>query len=710
MPSIDEIIKQADNPFDKYVTGNFCGEEQNQTPIVESIHQQELAKIAKILDWVRRDHLPRTVMLAGDSGVGKSYFLKRLKQQFDNKAFFAYIAPWADSDYIWRHTLRYIVDSLMHVPENQQESQLLIMLKNISAFPESNMGSRQQFINRMRATYRSGIYKSQEFFGVLYDLNNPELNIPASEWLLGDDLDEEDLKSLGVRSAIVSEDAAQKMMRNLGIISPRPIVLCFDQLDNIPRLRNSDFLDIQALFNVNSSLHNYSRNVMAIVSIIMDTWKRNINVVQAADRARIDEEVCLKLISLDQAEELCASRLYPLHQQANPQPSSPIDPLTREWLEAKYPRGITTPRSVLAEGRKLIEEYKEKLIEEYKESLAIASPKVTQPTLRSPKPAVEQDFQATTSLRRQRTVKPDFQADFQREQADFQCEWDHEFQNNSQKITRIRHYDGPELIKMLQLALKTLGVKYIKPTLLSGSKFASCSFSYIQPDDKYWLGLVWVENPNMRSFFSLMSACDKAIQKNMSQSLYLIRNEGVGKPNTKGNQIYQRIFTGSPHVHIEPDLDSVWYLATYYNLVKKANSRELVVADKVLTLEYLEKLIRDSQILHNCPLLQKLGIAVLPVPQVSRRDDDEQNAEYQRDDIGQEVKDFVLDLVTTNQLIGRNILIENACSQFPQVKSAEVEQVIQQLCQEKIVKIVNPKAPLEQQSICWVVPDATGRV
>ena len=112
-------------------------------------------------------------------------------------------------------------------------------------------------------------------------------------------------------------------------------------------------------------------------------------------------------------------------------------------------------------------------------------------------------------------------------------------------------------------------------------------------------------------------------------------------------------------------------------------------------------------------MLQKLGI-------VSPRKDDEQNppkgdrvvpAIAKRDNIGQEVKDFVLDLVTKKyQLIGRNILIENACSQFPQVKSAEVEQLIQELCQEKIVRIVNPKAPLEQQSICWVVPDATGRV
>ena len=604
MPSIDQIIKQADNPFDKYVTGNFCGEKLDRSPIVESIHQQELGLIAKVLDWVRKDHRPRTVMLAGDSGMGKSYLLKRLKQLFDNKAFFAYIDPWADSDYIWRHTLRYTVDSLMHGPENQPESQLLVMLKNISADSSLMRGDRKQFINQLRATYRSGIYNAKEFFGVLYDLNNPELRIAASDWLRGDDLDEEDLNSLKVKKAINSEDAAQKMMKNLGIISPRPIVLCFDQLDNIPRLPNSNLLDLQALFNVNSSLHTYARNFMAIVSIITQTWKRNINVeVQSADRARIDVVVRLRPISLDRAEELWASRLYPLHQQANPKPASPLYPLTRQWLEKKIPQGKTTPRYVLAEGRKLIEEYKETLV--------IASPKVTQPTLRSPKPAkVTQQTPTHSEL----SVKPDFQAAFQRE-------WDHEFQNNSQKITRIGHYDGPELINMLQSALKALQIEGIKPKLLSSSAtFASYSLSYQPPDRQGRVGLVWAEKKHLNSFSSLMNVCEQAIQKNMCQALYLIRNEGVGQPKHKGNQIYQKIFTGSPHRHIKPALNSVLYLATYYELVKKANSLELVVGNKVMTLAYLEKLIRDSLILHNCPLLQDLGI-------VPRKNELEQNTE-----------------------------------------------------------------------------------
>ena len=156
-------------------------------------------------------------------------------------------------------------------------------------------------------------------------------------------------------------------------------------------------------------------------------------------------------------------------------------------------------------------------------------------------------------------------------------EWDREFQNNSQKITRIGHYDGPELIKMLQLALKALQIEGIKSKLLAVSpKFASYSFSYQPPEGQGRVGVVWVETPNMGGFWNLMNACEQGIQKNLCQALYLIRNKGVGKAKNKGNQIYQKIFTCSPHRHIKPDLNSVLYLATYYNLVKKANSKELV--------------------------------------------------------------------------------------------------------------------------------------
>ena len=115
--------------------------------------------------------------------------------------------------------------------------------------------------------------------------------------------------------------------------------MCFDQLDNIPRLPDN-YLDLQALFNVNTSIHNrYPSNFLVIISIVTNTWKHHRDRIQPADKVsgRINQELSLKPITLDEAEAIWASRLYPLHQQANSQPSSPIFPLTRQELEKKVP-------------------------------------------------------------------------------------------------------------------------------------------------------------------------------------------------------------------------------------------------------------------------------------------------------------------------------------------------------------------------------------
>lgn len=670
MPSIDEILQQGLNPFDtvSFTTGNFWQEQQDHSPSINSIHARELASIAAVLEQVAKDHRPRTIMLTGDSGSGKSYLLKRLKQEFNSQAFFAYIGPWADSNYIWRHTLRHTVDSLMKVPKYQEDSQLVLWMKSLSAFSDGSLmkrllGERKQFINDLRETCPSGIYNAKEFFGVLYDLNNPKLKMTAYDWLRGDDLDPDDLKALGVKKAIDSEDAAQNILSNFGIISAdtNPIVLCFDQLDNIPRLEDG-FLDLQALFNVNSSIHNYSpNNFLVIVSTIKNTWKRNSEMVQSADRVRISETVDLKEISLEQAEELWATRLYPLRQQAIPKPASPIYPLTRQQLETEYPRGRTTPRSALVLGRQLIGQHKENLV--------LASPNVAQQRLTLVKSPVQQDGLAA-----------------------FKLVWKQELDKTAQKITRIRDYDGPELIKMLQEAALALEISGIKPKLLSDSAtFASSSLSY--QDGQNRIGLVWVENPNMSSFFHLMEACQKVISKKFCQTLYLIRNEGVGQYTHQGNKIYQQIFTGSPHRHVQPDLKSLHYLASYHNLVNAACSGELVVANKTPTLQELETLIRDAKILSSCPLLQELGIVV---------SDGGDGQEDTREKLLREVKDFLLNIVSTQQMIGREILRQNARSQFRKIDESEIEQLIDRLCQEKFMTIVNPNDPRAQQSIYWV--------
>lgn len=661
MASIEQIIKSEANPFDRatFKPGNFWQCQQDLALNVNSIHQEALAEIEAFLNQVAKDHRTRTVILCGESGSGKSHLLSRIKRTLNSKAFFSYIGPWNDNDFIWRHILRQSVDSLIKVPDGQQESQLLLWLKSLSVFKKRSFinwiqSDRQVFIRSLREAYPSGIYNANEFFGVLYDLLNPELRHLAYDWLRGDSLCEDDLIALRVKNAIANEDTAKNVLANFGRISAetQPIVLCFDNLDDIPHFPDGS-LDLQALFSVNSTIHNeHLKNFLIVISFVKDTWKRNKTRVQPADLARVDAEITLKSITLDQAEAIWKFKLAPLHQQVDVKPASPIYPLHRQALEEAFPGGKTLPRKALLLGRELFQKYKQEI---------------------GNFPQIEPDDILL---------------------AHFKLLWLEEFNKLEEKNTRIRQVAATDLIGMLQKALSALPVTAIQPKLLPSKTYSAFSLSY-QPSGKPGrVGVVWTEEPNMTTFCYVMKDCREVVQKKLCDTLYLIRAEGVGKQGTKGNNIYTSIFTNSKHHRIEPDLTSVHYLATYQSLARAAAAGDLVVGNKIITLQELEDLICKSEILRECTLLQKLGI--FPVKPI-----------VVEKELLKKVKELLLNLVEINQFLGRQTLIDNAKKQFAQVTDSQVEELIIELCQENKIQILDPKAKPAAQLICFV-PQVVG--
>lgn len=675
MASIEQLIKQSVNPFDRFASGNFWQEQQDKTLTVESIHQEALTQIKSALEQVTRDHTTRTLVLSGDSGVGKTHFLGRLKQTLNSQAFFAYIEPFPESNYIWRHILRYTVDSLLEAPDGQEDSQLLLWLKGclsnirngleneqqnliekIKQFVGKNNYSsseRQKFIGILKKTFgTAGIYNANEFFGILYDLTDANLYSLACEWLKGDNLDEDSLQQLRVGRAIDTENAARKLLANFSKLSAntQPIVLCFDQLDNIARLPDNS-IDLPALFSANSTIHNEKwSGFLVIISIITNTLNQNYKQVAPADLARVTSRVALKYITLDEAKALWATRLYPLHAQAQPKQNSAIYPLTEQSLQQEFRGGKALPRDVLRLGQELIQMYK-----------------------------------VEGGTDHDKIDPPDPPSDITL----FKLLWLDEFNKVQQKITRIRQLSSTELIRMLQEALSALQVSAIQPKLLLSPTSAACSLSYQLPGKPGRIGVAWTEEPNMTAFCNVMKACDKAVEKSRCETLYLIRSEGVGKPGTTGNKIYNKIFTNSDHQRIEPDLNSVHYLATYHNLVNAACAAELVVGNKIINLSELEAFIRKAGIMCEGLLFKKLRI----FPGA--------NVEVIKDDLKQ-VKDFLLNLVEANQIIGRKTLIENANNQLFQVKDSQIEELIQELCQSNKLLILDPNAKPQAQLICFV--------
>ncbi|MGB7085240.1 MAG: P-loop NTPase fold protein [Phormidesmis sp.] len=366
MASLEKLIRKNLNPFDPttFKPGNFWKESQDESQEVTAIHEHVVDSVELALTQVESDRKTRTLMLLGDSGSGKSHLLGRIKRRLNDRACFAYIGPWPDSGFIWRHVLRQTVDSLMAIPQGQTESQLIRWLKGLEIFKRDGfakrlMGERKVFIRDMQASFPTA-YQGREFFSAIYALLDPELSMIAADWLRGENLDDDDLQLLRVRRSIDSENAAQNMMSNLGWLadSTQPVVLCFDNLDNVPNMPNGQS-GMKAMFNVNTLIHNERlKNFLVVISLIKSNWDSVEQQVEQANKDRIDQWLTLPRITIEQATALWASRMRSLHAEAIPSPTSDIAPLTKAWLEYKYPGGRLLPRLALMLAEQLIREYK----------------------------------------------------------------------------------------------------------------------------------------------------------------------------------------------------------------------------------------------------------------------------------------------------------------------------------------------------------------
>lgn len=717
MASIDELIQREVNPFDavNLKPGNFWHTTSESAATVASIHQTALNQIEGYLDLVATDHQSRSLMLIGDSGSGKSFLLDRLKRQFNDKAFFAYIGPWADSAHIWRHVLRYTVDSLMQVPIDQTESQLMQWLKGLSAFTKRSLkqrifddsvwgilqNDRQKFIHHLKKTYKTAnIYSPDLFFGVLHDLTNPALYDLACEWLRGDDLSEESMQQLRVKHCIDSEDSARTILANISKIATQtqPIVLCFDQLDNVPKYDGVQ--DFQALFNINTLIHNDGlKNFLVIISIITDTWQVQRRRIKRADTARLEETVKLKPIDLEQATALWIEQLKALHASAKPRPTSPIFPLTRELLEAKFPGGKTDPRNAINLGKSSYQQYKLDRFQQQQQASSTKSTvkpvkpsKPTKPTNTvqpSTKPSIEKPSPKPADLKQ---VIVGFKAASPTDatlQAEFKLEWEKEQRKIAAKILKLTARSAPELIQMMEEALIALDIRDVKLKLLKG-KYASYSLQYKHPQTQAKIGLVWTEDASMTSFFHIMNACQKAAGQSC-EVLQLIRAGGVGNAKNKANEIYRQLFEYTPHQHLKPHLSDIHILATYHSFVHAATARELVLADRIIAMPRLIELVRETQILQSCQLLQTIGLSTVS----------QAPTESPINDATASIRSHLMNLMTTQQIMGLSALVTAAVKQFPGHNRQQINQIIQQLCDAQQLNLINPKDKPANQMICW---------
>ncbi len=559
------------NPFDDVTYGNFWFE-KHHLENVNSIHQSAFQQIEYQLKLLIKDKFrqTKTILLTGDAGCGKSHLLGRLKDKLNSSAYFVYIQPIEDYRYFWRHTLQYTVTSLMQIPKGEKESQLQLWLKGLPVLNSSDwvkrlLGEKRAFIRHFKNSYPAGIVEAKKFFTALYQLATDNYEL-ACEWLAGEDLDEEDLQILGLNKSIDNEKLARGILSNFGRITDatKPIIICFDQIERA----------FSNVFNVNTTFHNERLvNFLVLISITQENWQTYKKTMLQSDLARINQNIFLDDITIEEAKKLWINRLKPLHLQCNPLPNSAIYPLEKKILIDNALGERINLRNALNLGGKFFQEYLNKLT-----IPPIITPIITPPIQKRP---------------------------------DFLLKWDQVFAENQkqiQKLSTILDYSDEEFVEMFRYILECLGVENLNPQFLSG-KNASKGFTFTCAKTGIKKGFIVNNTRNGTSFTAFMKQCQEVINNKKCQQLILIRNVDTAKIGI-GAEIYQSLFTpvSKQCIHHKLKLEDLHYLFTYKKLYKDSISGDLNINFKTISRQELLSDMRLYKIFDNCVSLQHLGL------------------------------------------------------------------------------------------------------
>ncbi|MEB3212094.1 MAG: hypothetical protein VKL39_12100, partial [Leptolyngbyaceae bacterium] len=132
--------------------------------------------------------------------------------------------------------------------------------------------------------------------------------------------------------------------------------------------------------------------------------------------------------------------------------------------------------------------------------------------------------------------------------------------------------------------------------------------------------------------------------------------------------------------------------------VNAAYAGELVIAGQVASLSNLEYLVLKSKVLQSCHLLHELGMG-------SGRSPKSRSKRLSKSELREElqpVREFLLDLVKTHQLLGYQVVTQAITDQFPERSPEHIDLVITDLIKSNNIEILDPTAKPDEQLIYLV--------
>lgn len=179
----------------------------------------------------------------------------------------------------------------------------------------------------------------------------------AERWLLGEDLEESELDTLGINSVIESDDICLAMIKLICENAGKTIVLYFDELESPYRMIGPE---AEAKFlETLKRIYNEIKNLVIVLAVLKEIWPRVKETADQAMRSRMEEERELEYFKFDDLLLYFAKAIEYFWSQNNLNPPIyPLFPLNEDVLRAIYDKTDGNQRSII----KLIRLFVDKIV------------------------------------------------------------------------------------------------------------------------------------------------------------------------------------------------------------------------------------------------------------------------------------------------------------------------------------------------------------
>ena len=188
---------------------------------------------------------------------------------------------------------------------------------------------------------------------VIYQLDKHKKGL-AERWLLGEDLQSEELEILGINSVVEEDDVCLAMIKIITENLDRVLILYFDELESPYRMHGETAE--RKLLEIIKRLYNEVKGLVIVTAVLKEIWPRILEIADAPLRSRMEPEQELKPFSLNDLKIFFSKSMETFWDENNLSPPLyPLFPLNEKLIEIIFEKTDGNPRNSIKLCRRFID-------------------------------------------------------------------------------------------------------------------------------------------------------------------------------------------------------------------------------------------------------------------------------------------------------------------------------------------------------------------